>query len=242
MKTFKGDFYKFLDKIKNKNNFALSRFGDGEMMIIDGMDVDLLHKGPGEFAYKSNDDRYDISRKLLKQSFTSKMDEYYVGIACRCCVGDTKFIHMKTSSGQLDDTLTWANIFVNSNYELFLNEFIPELQKRQLALICHEKSDVTNIPFKIDDDMIFRVSENAWINNLDLIDILKTKIHEEGITDVVFLIAAGPFANILSHQLYTFDKNNTYLDIGSTLDKYLSLPITRKYLKGADTLKKTCIW
>jgi hypothetical protein len=241
-KTFCGDFYKFLNKIKNKENFAVSRFGDGELFIIEGNDIDLLNKGAGEFAYKSNDVRYETSRNLLSDSFTSVLSEYYIGIACKCCVGEAKFTHMIKASRQPPNHLTWANIFVNSNYKLFLNEFLPELNNRRLAIICHTQSNTYNLPFNIDDDMIFKVSANAWVNNLDLIDILKHKIQNEDMRDVVFLMAAGPFANILSHQLFKFNRHNTYLDIGSTLDTYLSLPITRNYLKGASTLNKICIW
>jgi len=239
-KTFKGDFDKFLNKIKNKENFSITRFGDGEMMIIDGIDVDLLHKGPGEYSYKSNDDRYDISRKLLKQSFTSKMDEYYVGISCRCCVGDEKYQNMKKDSGQNENNLTWANIFVNSNFNLFNTQMIPALKSRRIYLICHKASDFNNLPFGT--EKIYKVGTDAWLHNLSLIDELKNEIKEQKLKDVVFLIAAGPFANILSHQLYTFDKNNTYIDLGSVLDKYLNLPITRGYLKDANTLNKICIW
>ena len=36
--------------------------------------------------------------------------------------------------------------------------------------------------------------------------------------------------------------NNTYLDIGSTLDNMMNLGATRGYLRGADTLNKICIW
>jgi len=74
------------------------------------------------------------------------------------------------------------------------------------------------------------------------IDDLKKYITDNNIRDYVFLISAGPFANILVHQLHNFNKNNTYLDIGSTIDGYLKLPLTRRYLKGGDTLNKTCIW
>jgi hypothetical protein len=242
MKTFKGDFYKFLNKIKNNENFALARFGDGELSIIENINIDLLNKGVGEFMYNANDTKYSKARLLLQESFSTVMDEYYIGVSCKCCVGSDKFSYMVEASKQPISNLTWANIFVNSNYNLFLKEFIPQLQSRKLSIVCHDQSNMNKMIFNIDNDMIFKVSSDAWINNLELIDILKSKIKNENIKDVVFLIAAGPFANILVHQLFNFDKNNTYLDIGSTLDKYLSLPLTRKYLNGGSTLTKTCIW
>ena len=41
---------------------------------------------------------------------------------------------------------------------------------------------------------------------------------------------------------YDMNKNNTYIDIGSTLDVIMGMKPTRGYLKGANTLKKECIW
>jgi hypothetical protein len=72
--------------------------------------------------------------------------------------------------------------------------------------------------------------------------IYQKEIDEFNITDHVFLFAAGPFANILTYELWKYNRNNTYIDIGSTLDKYLGLKLTRGYLQGAPTLTKKCIW
>ena len=70
MKNFKTDFDIFLNRVKNKENFTITRFGDGEMMIINGKSLNLLSKGVGEFAYDSNNEKYVNSRDLLKKSFT----------------------------------------------------------------------------------------------------------------------------------------------------------------------------
>jgi hypothetical protein len=117
---------------------------------------------------------------------------------------------------------------------------IPALDSRRIYLICHETSDSNNLPFVV--DKIYKVGTDAWLHDLYLIDELKNEIKEQKLKDVVFLISAGPFANILVQQLNKHNKNNTYIDLGSVLDKHLKLPITRGYLKGAETLKKTCIW
>jgi len=240
MKDFTGDFNTFLNKIKNKENFSISRFGDGEMMIIKGENLNLLNKGIGEFAYDCNNTIYEKSRELLIESFTYKSEDYYVGIACKCCVGEEKYIDMKHSSKQEDSRLTWANIFVNSNFNLFNTYMIPEFRKRDIYLICHNDSKTNNLPFDVKN--IYNISSDAWLHNLDLIEKLKLDIDTDNLTDVVFLISAGPFANILVQQLNKHNKNNTYIDLGSVIDKHLGLPITRGYLKGGPTLNKTCIW
>ena len=239
MKEFGLDFKKFLNKIKNKENFAITRFGDGELSIIEGNSLNLLNKGAGEFAYDATNNKYSKSRDLLEESFKYRDKSYFVGVACRCCVGDEKFKHMVNLSEQNESNLTWANIFVNGNFNKFRNEFIPELKNRKLILVCHEASNTDNLPFVAES--VYKVKADAWLHNLDLIDLLKNEI-DNGLVDHVFLISAGPFANILVQQLHKHNKNNTYLDIGSVLDVDLKLPVTRGYLRGFNNLNKICIW
>jgi hypothetical protein len=240
MKNFKSNFNALLNRIKNKENFAITRFGDGEMMIINGVSLNLLNKGAGEFAYDSENPEYVKSKELLTKSFSYQSDDYYVGIACKCCVGDDKYQNMKITSGQKEENLTWANIFVNSNFELFNKQMIPALKERRVYLIAHEASDTTNLPFEV--EKFYKVKADAWLHNIDLIDELKYEITESELEDIIFLISAGPFANILVQQLNEHNKNNTYIDLGSVLDRQLGLPATRGYLKGSPTLNKTCIW
>jgi len=240
MKTFEGDFNIFLNKIKNDDPFSITRFGDGELSIIEGKYLNLLNKGNGEFAYDPNDKKYDISRELLTESFTYLEKNYFVGIACKCCVGDEKYNYMKSLSKQNEDNLTWANIFVNSNYYRFVNKLLPALKDKKVHIVCHETANIDKLPFEV--EMVYKVKSDAWINNLDLIDVIKGRIGDRNIEGEIFLISAGPFANILVQQLHKYNNNNTYLDIGSVLDGYLGLPLTRGYLNGSSTLRKVCIW
>ena len=48
MKTFKGDFDKFHEMIKNHQPFAISRNNDGEMIILFNEFIDIRHKCNGE--------------------------------------------------------------------------------------------------------------------------------------------------------------------------------------------------
>ena len=46
---------------------------------------------------------------------------------------------------------------------------------------------------------------------------------------------------MLAAKFWELNKNNTYLDIGSTLNGYLT-ETNRGYLRGGNTTLKTCIW
>jgi hypothetical protein len=47
--------------------------------------------------------------------------------------------------------------------------------------------------------------------------------------------------NMLAAKMWKYNKNNIYLDIGSTLNPWL-VGNNRGYLRGAGTINKTCIW
>jgi hypothetical protein len=68
MKTFAGDFEKFRSKIERKEPFAIVRFGDGEMMLMNKQPIDLMHKGVGEFKYDGSE-VYSKSISMLSESF-----------------------------------------------------------------------------------------------------------------------------------------------------------------------------
>jgi hypothetical protein len=241
MKTFDGDFTKFLNKIKSGEHFSLSRWGDGELTILEGKYIDIRSKGNGEFRYDPNMEQYIGVRNKLIVSYSNKSDNYYIGIACPCCVGQEKYEYMKKKSGQDEEHLTWANIFVNANYRRTINELIPELSNHPIFLVINKNSKLDKLPFTPID--IWYVGTDAWEKDYWIVDRIKKFIVNKDIKDAIFLFAAGPFANILTYELWEYgSKNNTYIDIGSILDPYLQLKLTRGYHLGAPTLNKVCVW
>jgi len=241
MKTFGGDFDMFLNKIKLGEHFSLSRWGDGELMILEGKSIDIRSKGNGEFRYDSNMPQYvDIRNKLIT-SYVSKDNNYYIGVACPCCVGQEKYEYMKDKSGQNEEHLTWANIFVNANYKRTINELIPELSNHYINLVINKNSKLNDLPFK--PKSVWYVGTDAWKDDYYLISKIGNYINNNKVENELFLFAAGPLSNILTYELwFNYSKNNTYIDIGSILDQFLQLKITRGYQLGASTLNKICIW
>lgn len=238
-KDFHEEFYFFLNKIRKKQHFSLSRWGDGELAILENEFIDIRNIKNGEFRYDPNLSQYSSVRDKLMMSYTANDNEYYIGVACPCCVGQEKYQYMKNKSKQDEDHLTWANIFVNANYNYFLNDFIPEMKNHDVVVVVNNKANISNLPFKV--EKTYKVGIDAWYENIDVIDDIKNDYINS--KDKIFLFAAGPLANILTYELwFNMNKNNTYIDIGSTLDVHMGMKPTRGYLKGADTLKKKCIW
>jgi hypothetical protein len=219
----------------------LSRWGDGELTILENKFIDIRSKGNGEFRYDPDNKDYADARHKLILSYTNQDDNYYIGIACPCCVGQEKYEYMKMKSCQDEEHLTWANIFVNANYRRSINELIPELKNHVVNLVINENSKLEKLP--LIPKNVWDIGTDAWNEDLSVIQEILEYIENEKVENEIFLFAAGPLANILTYELWIHgSKNNTYIDIGSILDPYLELKLTRGYHLGAPTLNKICIW
>jgi|GEM_PF-492504 len=241
-KSFAGDLIKFNEKLRRGDNFSFVRFGDGEMIVINGEGINLSEKCNGEHKYTPNDLVDEKHRQILADSLTYDNDQYFVGLPCSCCVGEEKCHRIRQQSQQSEERLTWANLFVNANYSIFLEQTIPIIQSKKVNIICHEKAQIEDLPFEISKD--FRIGSNAWVNNYqEALKDTQEYIESNKIENEVFIFCAGVLSNMLIYQLTRMHPDNTYLDLGSVFDVTMGLGQTRKYLKGSKRrLKKVCVW
>lgn len=257
-KNFKSDFINIINKLKNEENFSFIRFSDGELFIIQnkelilnssGTYVDGVLCGP---AYAPEDHKFFLPEKhkyfrdKLEESLAFHKKNYFVGISCKCCVGERNCNYMKSIYGKEDEYLTWSNLFVNSNYPLFVKNFLPSLKNKKIVFICNKKADLSKMPINVVKD--FRIGTNAMIEQFDLYKDILSYIEKENIKNHIFLFSASSLTNITVYELFKKYDNNTYIDIGTTMNVFMNLSIERSYLKsfwknepGVD-LFKTCIW
>ena len=228
MKIFQQELLNLYNKFREGKPFAFSKYADGEWAAMN--DIQLNN---GEF--KSTSDQEFYKNKLI-ESFQYQDDNYIVGISCECCQGIEHY-RMKNFSNQKNENLTYANIFVNSNYELYKNTFVKEYANHEVHLIANKNSKIENLPFKI--EKFYPVGFNAWVEDYDLIEQIKN----ENLSGKLFLFCCGPFGNILAHQLHLHNKNNIYLDIGSTLNPWLqSEGFKRDYYCNGYFSTRECVW
>jgi len=230
--SFLNDLLYLRDKLVKKEPFSITRFGDGEMMIMNGVHLNLLHRG--EYNFNGQED----IRRELYESFTHNQDDYIVGVACRCCIGDDNHEAMKKATGLPDEKLTIANIFVNSNYPHFRKELVPIFKDYKITLVA--PGHTNNLPFEVDTHI--PVGPDAWTKNADVYEKLVSRLTEQDDEHHLVLICAGPFANILCYKLFKEFPSNTIIDMGSVFNVELGIGADRGYLRGASTLSKTCIW
>ncbi len=253
-KNFKDEFYFFLEKFKNKENFNLLRFSDGELFMLQNKSITLGKlfvkvddKIRGIVSHPSYDKKIFEPRKHSKfveeltKSFTYNSKEYYKGINCVCCVGKENHEWQFELLKKDNDNLTWSNILLNSNYPLFMEEFYPEIQKRGAYVICNEKADLSHLNWIKGD---IRIKSNAF-DDLSPIEEIKELITKNNIKDEVFLFSASSFSNVAQHKLALFEPNNTYIDIGTTLSYEFKIPSKRAYLDSYYKNRgdyQTCVW
>jgi hypothetical protein len=224
-KNYAADLSILYETIKAKENISFSKFCDGEWAVL--LNKKINNK---EFWFDPDNQKDQFKRKALMDSFRYKNDRYFVGITCVKVFGLHTHKSMKQLCGQSEDHLTWADIWVNSNYPSYVKNVVPLFNERPVVIFCNENGKIGNLPFN--PKMVFPLKHNAWEYNWNLIEEAKSFL-STGIKDHIFLFCCGPFGNILCHQLTEYEPNNTYLDIGSTLNPYLqSAGFERDYYMG----------
>jgi len=270
-KDFTQELFKFVDKLKNQEPFGFSRFSDGELRILQNKELILSedeivigdHRNKRHYKFPIYDQKHfdpvkhSWVRDRLIECLSYKQNNYYKGICCKCCLSGQHGLTVieefqqqldLAQSNKDDEHLTWSNLFLNSNYPLYLEHMVPYFFNYDVYLIVNEHAKLDRVPFPVVKD--FRVGNNCIVNDIGLIDKLKKEIKTNNIKNSIFLISASTLTNFIVRDLFEFENTNTYIDIGTTLQPYLQLPSDRRYIQGywygdpngRKDLSKKCIW
>lgn len=230
-KSFRQDLHFILDKIKDKKHFAFSKYADGEFKILKNEPITNCDN------WTFSPEKHKDEQKLLMDSFLYNHENYIVGISCPCCqpIADVQWMKGKVKT----NNVTWANLLVNGNYNFFKSNFFPEFDNwnGKVTLVANQIGLYKNMPFKVDSFVPIKIGSWQKPEVFDITKKLKTQAIEQD--DQLFLFSGGPLGNILAHQLHVENKNNTYLDIGSTINPWI-VGKNRGYL--SNNQNKICIW
>ncbi|NVM35925.1 MAG: hypothetical protein HWN81_10035 [Candidatus Lokiarchaeota archaeon] len=261
-KTFEGDFYSINKMLKEGENFSFSRFSDGEVFIMQGQEVvmaadhckvkGVVHKGVNyaEDDHKHFDpSHHEFYRQKLIDSFIHRQNNYIKGISCRCCIGQRDFNwQLGIIKGRYNDLdqehLSWSNLMINANYFRFINEMTPVFKTKKIVMIVNKNASLSELGFDIVKD--FRIGKNCMVNDYSLIDTIEEWVGENDIKNHLFLFAAASLSNIAIHRLYSKYPENTYMDIGSSLNPFMpGIGSRRRYMNQINAGRityETCIW
>lgn len=262
-KTFSKDLTDILSCLENSENFAFSRFSDGEVYMLQNKEIILHSNGakvgdiilPGNYPEDDlkhfDPSQHSFYRQKLEDSIKHRQHNFFKGLSCRCCIADGE----KNFQWQLDligpgdeHSLTWANLFINCNYLEFLSRFFKIIKEKKIVFVLNKNGCdyVMSDRFEIDVIKTFPIGPNCIVNNYSVIDDIKSYIRNNNISDHVFLCAASSLSNMVIHQVYSEFPNNTYVDVGSSLNPFIEgIKSRRSYMGQLHTQTvegNPCVW
>lgn len=229
--SFSDDIKFILQRLKERRHFSFSKYADGEYKVLRNEPITNCDN------WMFNPNTHQTEYQYLLSSYQYNHPDYFVGISCPCCQPHSHIQWMRENVRTKN--VTWANLFVNSNYEFFKNEFFNEFNRwnGDVILVANKNGMGNVLPFKV--GTYYPIEIGSWLNpHMQIIlDVMLDKAKQTN--NQLFLFSAGPLGNILAHRLHMINPNNTYLDIGSTINPWV-IGNNRGYLCGNGG--KVCIW
>lgn len=234
------DFFK--DKLARKEPFAFSRFSDGELFMMQGKEVQLAEnhyitgdiRGPGRYTSEEfkhfRPAEHQYYQERLIDCLRSMHPNYFKGICTRSDVSqeDFDFQTLEVCYGIVDD-LTFANVFINANYPRYIAEIVPLFADYPIVLIANEKCQFKGFPSALVPKEFFPIGNNCMIDSYGVQDEVKKFMADK--KGWLVLSSAATLSNYIIDTCFPANDNNTYLDIGSSLNPIMGLE-GWKYSRG----------
>jgi hypothetical protein len=226
MEKFNSDFDFFWSLINKGENFTFTRYADGEVMLMLGNAVESVTQASTVDKWSAPNGLTKAGKHLFETLGHTEHNYYYAISSVTDNLSDYNFL--KSNIKQNEDKLTFVNLWINSNYQKTIEQY--HSLKRPVHLICNYKARRENFPFTVasitpfPNDCINFWEENSEYFINELLETYKDK------TDELFFISCGPISEIIIDRLYTANPNNSYIDVGSSIDEYVHGHKTRPYM------------
>lgn len=220
-KNSNDEFDYFINKVKNKENFSLSRYQDWEYAYIIWKSLTAWE------WWKSPEKVWDFWELLWKTLWIDESNFYY-GISDP--FSDEKAYNFYISKIKNKWNITMWNIFTGKNSEKLL-EFLSSFNEEWFFIWNENAEDLKSIwNFKIKQKILVDNSADQffykhWKEALD--KLLKLATEE---SNKIFLFASWPLSNIFIYECYKKNPHNIYLDVWSSLDQIIHKKKTRTYM------------
>ena len=207
---------------------ALSRFGEGEAKLMQGKQIKLVD----DWSFSGG---VSLLAEDLKEAASCK--DLIQGIGCGCCDPEGKQYLSEVCQGEL----TYANLFVNGNYNRFI-DMLSQFGKPVFLIANRKAADFASYPlfvsgfYGVPGDCVryYASAKEKLLEDAELI--------ASNWKDCLILIAAGPIGTVLPYFFRKFQPTIQVLDIGSTLDPWIFGKETRPYQsRGSKANAKVCV-
>lgn len=228
----RNEYEKFWQKIKRGENFALSRYGDGERLLMLGQPV------KAQEGWNSSGGGITLLGKALRDSLNIDAPNFYYGISCPCCDSAAYYWYLCNVKSS---NVTFANIWLNANFKMFQKDFAK--LKRDAVLITNWRGKGKSFGrlkikkhYLVSDDCV-----NFWEAEGD--NLIRQIIAETGHEkNLLYVVSAGPMSNVIIAALFKNNPNNCYVDFGSATDLITHEKITRPYMIEGNPYAEQSCW
>lgn len=212
--------------------FTFVRFSDGETEILDNHFLELgksgvtWSKGTSGYRYPDYDlkkfepDEQQGLRSLLIESAKYKSENYYKGVPSRhnnATSAKEKLVHF---NGGSEKNLTFADIFVNSNYSVFLKTTVKTLQSLENVFVVGNFRMRVNLVSE--RWSLVSIPDNAFSAYEEVVSETLGRLSELPIGSIV-LSSASSLSNILGWKLQATRPDVTFIDIGTALHPQMGM-------------------
>jgi hypothetical protein len=226
MDKYTTDFDYFWNLIETGQNFAFARYADGEVMLMNGQEVTQDTQAYRVDGWQAPSNLTKVGCDLLETLNHEEIDYYYAISAVSDNINDYNFL--KDRIKQKPKTLTFVNLWINANYER-TKEKLSTLD-RDVVLICNTNAVNKTFPFPVKMISTFpNDCINFWETHSELYIQYLIETYDK-MENQLFFISCGPVSEIIIHKLYQNNPNNTYIDMGSSLDEFIHGVKTRPYM------------
>lgn len=207
------EYEQLCDKIINYENFAFSRYGDGEFYCIfkkSGTNCDKSFYFP---------DLGEALRVALLHP------DYYIGTRIAGFTSRIKDLLTECQIAYKAD----VSMFSTANIKGYYKDFVRALDNRKVLLVSPEY--MTNLGL-FEFTQVKVDANNCWLDKEQII----TEIIEQltGTEDVVVLFTAGMASCVFIDRLHSiYGDKHTFIDVGSSLDPYVNHK-SRSYIRNMD--------
>jgi hypothetical protein len=244
----------FYDALVAGRHFALTRYGDGEAAILQGKELEAIGTNR-PWCWRPSQGIGDATfSRELSQALDCFDENYCVGISCPCCgPADYSYYVNRVGSARLQRQVTYANLFSNGAWKYLKARIVNVITgtRRRVVLVTHWDKDFTLArsilsanPVEVlavgaqgyDGAGTFRGGAVRWYCAERAALKRRFNAFASSLADAIFLVQAGPLANVLIHQMFLTNPRNTYVDVGHSLDPILYGKPSRLFHTREDAL------
>lgn len=226
MDKFTEDFNFFWSKIENEENFSFARYADGEVRLMKGLDINHETQAYKIDKWKAPNKKTKLGIDLYNTLNHTEDNFYYAISAINDNINDYSFLIKNIKHNK--NNITFVNLWINNNYHKMV-EKLKNL-KREVILICNESAKKNSFPFVVKDILHFpNDCVDFWEENSEIfLEKMLNKFDKHN--NQLFFISCGPVSEVIIDTLFLKNPNNTYIDVGSSIDEFVHGYKTRPYM------------